>query len=352
MMMQLLARFWRGCVLEPSMTLRAIVLLVAVLAYASAGFLYFERPGQPALTWPDALWYSLVTMTTVGYGDVFPKTPGGRWLVGLPLLLLGIAVLGFLLSQVAVWLISVRQKEAQGMFPAHSENHVIVVHYPGLSKLLRLIDELRRDSAIGARARFVLLDPDLAELPAELAAQGVHYVRGDPTRDINLQRAGVDKARHAVVMLRQGLGGVAADALNVAVTLAIEARRREVNTVVECLEPGTEELLHKAGCDRVVCSGRLDALTLTQELLNPGAQDIVADLLSTAAGQQLYVVPLVARGGATVERLRETAASAGHVLLGVQRDGRQWLNPAPATPLQADDRAITIGASRPPPFVI
>ena len=68
-------------------------------------------------------------------------------------------------------------------------------------------------------------------------------------------------------------------------TLAIEARTKHVNTVVECEDPGTEELLHKAGCDRVVCAGRFDALYMSQELLNPGVQDIVADLLSTKIGR-------------------------------------------------------------------
>lgn len=345
MMQVLLQRYLRDLIVNPSMGLRACLLLVAVLIYGTTGFLYFELPGNPDLTWQDALWYCLVTLTTVGYGDFFPKTAGGRFLVGVPLLVLGVGLLGFLLSVVATALISARNKELKGMNPTRSAQHVVVVHHPGVPKLLRLLDELQQDPAIGPDARFVLVDADLDELPAELARRQVHFVCGDPTRDETLQRAGIDRASHAMVLLRAP-GGPAADALNVAVTLAIEARTRQVNTVVECEDPGTQELLRKAGCDRIVCAGRFDALTMSQELLNPGVQDIVADLMSTAEGQQLYLTPVQAAGGADLAALRQTLAARGHVFLGVQRGGANHLNPASTFTLAEGDRAISMGPQR------
>lgn len=345
MMQVLLQRFLRDVVLHPSMALRALLLLAAVLAYGTTGFLYFERPGNPDLGWQDALWYCLVTLTTVGYGDFFPKTAGGRYLVGVPLLVLGVGLLGFLLSVVATTLITARNKEAQGMNPARASRHVVVVHHPGTVALLRLMDELVQDPAIGRDARFVLVDTELDMLPAELAARGVHYVRGDPTRDDTLQRARIDDASHALVLLRRG-AGAAADALNVAVTLAIEARTRRVNTVVECEDPGTQELLRKAGCDRIVCAGRLDTLYLSQELLNPGVQDIVADLLSIGEGQQLYLTPLQPAPGARLGAVQALLAAQGHVLLGVQRGGVNQLNAPPGLALAEGDQAISVGAQR------
>lgn len=345
MMQLLLQRFLRDVITQPPMGLRAVLLLAAVLAYGTTGFLYFELPANPDLTWQDALWYCLVTLTTVGYGDFFPKTAGGRFLVGVPLLVLGVGLLGYLLSVVATALISARNKEIKGMNPARSSHHVLVVHHPGVPRLLRLMDELQRDPSIGPDARFVLVDPDLDELPAELTHRHVHYVRGDPTRDETLQRAGIDRASHALVLLRAP-GGPTADALNVAVTLAIEARTRHVNTVVECDDPGTQELLRKAGCDRVVCAGRFETLYMSQELLNPGVQDIVADLLSTAEGQQLYLTPLL--GAGDLATLRRQLMGRGHVLLGVQRAGVNHLNPGPGFTLAAGDSAISMGPIRLP----
>jgi voltage-gated potassium channel len=345
MMQILIQRFMRDVLRQPSMGLRACLLLAAVLLYGSSGYLYFEGPDNPDLGWQDALWYSLVTLTTVGYGDFFPKTAGGRFLVGVPLLVLGVGLLGFMLSVVATALISARNKEAKGMNPVRSAQHVVVIHFPGSERLLRLIDELVHDPMIGPDARFVLVDQELDELPPGLADRRVHYVRGDPTRDDTLVRAGIDRAAHALILLRPG-AGVAADAINVAVTLAIEARARHVNTVTECADPGTEELLRKAGCDRIVCAGRFDSLTMSQELLNPGAQDIIADLMSTGEGQQLYLTPLRLAPGTSMTLLQQHAAHHGHVLLGVQRGGVNHLNPGDEFELAADDKAITMGAQR------
>src|SRR5262245_56879851 len=115
MMYLLLRRAFQQFLLNPSAQLRAGILLVAILVYGTTGFLYFELPGNPDLTWQDALWYCLVTLTTVGYGDFFPKSAGGRFFVGVPLLVLGIGLLGFLLSVVATALITARNQEMKGM---------------------------------------------------------------------------------------------------------------------------------------------------------------------------------------------------------------------------------------------
>ncbi|MBS1197749.1 MAG: Ion transport 2 domain protein [Proteobacteria bacterium] len=343
-MIQILMRlFSRHLIINPSVTLRALVLLAAVLAYGASGFLYFELPGNPDLTWGDSLWYTLVTLTTVGYGDFFPKTMGGRFLVGVPLMLIGIGLLGFILSVVASALITAKSKELKGMSCFNFSRHVVLVNFPGIAKLLRLLDEIANDPAIGRDAQIVLIDRDLEELPPELLARKLHYVRGDPARDATLLRAAINTASHAIVFSGKD---VAADAINVTIALAIEARAPQVKTVIECLDPGTEELLRKAGCDHVVCSSRFEALYVSQELLNPGMQDILGDLLSNDGGQQFYLTPIEANADARFGDLVKAASSAGHVVMGLRRQNANHLNLSSDFPLAAGDLALTIGARR------
>lgn len=343
-MIQILMRlFSRRLMTNPSATLRAAILLLAVLAYGTSGFLYFELPDNPDLTWGDSLWYTLVTLTTVGYGDFFPKTMGGRFLVGVPLMLIGIGLLGFILSVVASALITAKSKELKGMSSFNFSRHVVLINFPGLAKLLRLLDEIANDPAIGRDTEIILIDRDLETLPPELLTRKLRYVRGDPARDETLQRAAINTASHAIVFSGKD---AATDAINVTIALAIEARAPQVKTVVECIDPGTEELLRKAGCDHVVCSARFEALYVSQELLNPGMQDILGDLLSNDGGQQFYLTPVEAAPGTTFGHLARTAAETGHIVIGLRRQNANHLNVAADFPLAAGDLALSIGTMR------
>jgi voltage-gated potassium channel len=187
----------------------------------------------------------------------------------------------------------------------------------------------------------------LEELPPELQKRGVHFVRGNPARDETLTRAAVDTASHAIVLCKTA-GDPTSDNLNVAITLAIEARCRSVQTVVECVDPASEELLHKAGSDRVVCSSRFDSLFISQELLNPGVQGVIADLFSARGGQQIYFTPL--SRSESFQELSERCRSRGHLALGLGRDGGVRLNIPDKEHVDAADQVVTIGASRPESF--
>jgi voltage-gated potassium channel len=333
----------------PPVRMRILCLLAAILLYGTTGFLYFELPENPDLSWSDGLWYSIVTMTTVGYGDLFPKTTAGRMLVGVPLMFLGIGLLGYALTVIAAALITAKDKELKGMSSFELNGHLVIFNFPGLAKIDRVLAELGNDPAFGRETKVVLIDEELEELPPELVARGVHFVRGNPSRDTTLARAGIDRARHAVVLNKRP-GDPYADTLNVTIALAIEARNHKINSVVECFDPATEELLRKAGCDRIVCTSRFDAYFVSQELLNPGVQEVMDELLSSVQGQQLYVTPI---NQPEMQKFPDVAArcrAQGHLAIGIRRGAAPILNADPDLVLQPDDLVITIGPSRPKSF--
>jgi len=74
---------------------------LGVLVTASLVAYFAEHPTNPEFaTVGDALWWGIVTMTTVGYGDIVPKTPTGRW-AAVVIMLTGVAVLGLLAGSLA-----------------------------------------------------------------------------------------------------------------------------------------------------------------------------------------------------------------------------------------------------------
>jgi voltage-gated potassium channel len=337
---------------SPPRLMRVCLLLASILLYGASGFLYFELPGNPDLTWGDGFWYTIVTMATVGYGDLFPKTWGGRFFVGVPIMVIGIGLLGYTLSLVAASLIEAKTREIRGMASFRLHRHLVIFNFPGVSKVTQVIEELFQDPAFGSNRQVVIIDEDLAELPGEIAGRQVHFVRGNPTRDETLARAAIDQASHAVVLSRKP-GDPASDSLNVAIALAIEGRNKEVKTVVECVEPAAEELLRKTGCDQIVCADRYDAYFITQELLNPGTQGVIGELLSARDGcgsQQLFFTPVTAGSPQRFAAVAQHCRQHGHLPLGIQHLAENCLNPADDFPVENGDRAITIGHSRLPPL--
>ncbi len=339
--------FFRHVLRNPPVPMRIFIMLGAILLYGTTGFVYFELSENPELSWSDGLWYTVVTMTTVGYGDFFPKTAGGRFLVGWPVMVIGIGLLGYTLSVIAAILITSKNKEIKGMSSFDHKNHLVVFNFPSLAKVERILDELSLDPAFGRSIPVVIVDEFLEELPQELQKRGVHYVRGNPVRDETLSRAGIDHARHAVILCRNPRDP-ASDNLNVAIALAIEGSNRKTNTVVECVDPASEELLRKAGCDRIICTSRFDAHFLSQELLNPGVQDVIDDLLSARDGQQIYFIEVSRE--AAFEDLAKICREKRHLVLGISSSGAVRLNISEPTVVKKGDSLITIGSSRLPKF--
>jgi voltage-gated potassium channel len=80
---------------------RVALIAVVVMVVASLVAYHAEHPTNPQFaTVGDALWWGIVTLTTVGYGDIVPKTAGGRW-AGVTIMVTGIAVLGVLSGSLA-----------------------------------------------------------------------------------------------------------------------------------------------------------------------------------------------------------------------------------------------------------
>jgi len=340
----LFRRFARRALVNPPPVARVMALLVAVLCYGTTGFVYFELKAKPELSWFDGLWWSVVTVTTVGYGDYFPTTAGGRFLVAAPLMFFGIGLLGYVVSLATTALVEARNKELKGMVPVTFTNHVVIFNYPGIAKIERVIDELWHDEEFGKGHPIVLVDEELAELPPELVKRGVHFVHGIPSRDETLQRANIDHATHAIVLAKRA-SDPQSDAQNLIITLAIEARTRKVRTTVECVEAASQELLRKAGCDSIVCLARFDAHFIGNEVLQPGMQAVVDGLMSTSKEQQLCL-SVAPAGLARYEDVTKACKKEGHIPLGLLRGAQTMLNIGDDVKLEPGDRIISIGTQR------
>jgi voltage-gated potassium channel len=344
MIFRLFWRFLRGTAATDKV--KAVVLFVLLLWYTTAGFLYFELPAKPDLGWGDGIWWSLVTMATVGYGDLFPATPAGRFLVGVPAMVFGIGFLGYLISAIAGSLLESRSRRLKGMVDLKLDDHVLLVNYNGLDTILRLVHELRADPATRGKT-LVLVDETLAELPPELADLDVHFVKGDPTRDETLGRASAATATHAIVLAKEP-GNPHSDDHNLVTTLVLESLNPKLFSVVEVISPGKIRQVELAGADSVICAAQLTSGLIVQELQDPGIKDLVLDLLSDLGGHQFYVAPLGTLKEWTYAEVVRWGLQERVTVLGIRREGKDLLGCGAGDKVLPTDRVLLIGAARVP----
>ncbi len=327
---------------------RIAVLMVAVLCYSTTGYMFFEIAKKPETKWVDALWWSVVTMTTVGYGDMFPETTGGRIFVAIPTMIIGIGLLGFVLSVVATALIEARTNQLKGLTRVRMRKHIIICNYPSHHRVVDLVQQIRSDEST-YNTGIVLVDAELEELPADLAKKGVQYVRGNPAKADTLRQASIESARGALVLAQNQLDA-RSDHTSLAILLTIETLESDVFTVAELVDNDNREFFERTGCDAIVCLSGFTTHIMVQELLDPGVQGVINQLTSTDYGQQIFVIPMESSGTHTVADVRNWARTQKALLLGYERDEDTEVNPPADTPLRKGDRLVLIAASRPAPF--
>ncbi len=166
-------------------------ILLAVALAGAVGFFYFEKPGNPELSLWDSFWWAMVTVTTIGYGDIFPKTIGGR-LIAMFLMFAGIGTLGVFTAAIAAYFI--RGDGWQRMRLRGFKDHVIIC---GLGEkgllLLKAFRTQGRDVAIIEESE----SNDFAGTAREL---GAVVLWGDAREPALMRQARLGDARHLIVL--------------------------------------------------------------------------------------------------------------------------------------------------------
>jgi voltage-gated potassium channel len=328
---------------------RVILFALGLNLFFGTLFYFAEKNAQDGLTYLDSIWWAMVTMTTVGYGDFMAETFVGRFIISYPCMLLGIGIIGYLVGVVAENMLDRVSKKKRGLMQVKSKEHIIICNYPHLEKIVRLISELRR-SFFYKKSPIVLLADTIQELPEELKKMEVQFVQGDPVREDILTKANITEAK-GVFILANDPGNPKSDEKTFAIGTIIEMIEREIHrpirTVVEMVSKENMKMMQRSRVDGIVSSdGIMDGL-LVQEFLNPGVHDIVHQILTNSEGSQFFILETNLQGKQISElQIAMLQHETNLQLIGISRKGKNILSPREDMKIQENDRLVILAEHR------
>lgn len=312
---------------------------------AAAAFFAFERGANPRIdAFDDALWWSMTTLSTVGYGDTFPSTEGGR-AVALVTMVVGVGVLATLAGAIATVLVEARDRGRRGLRRLRVKNHLLVLGWN--PKAAAAVADFRNDPRYLDTPVVVLAD--LEEAPIE--GPDVRFVRGPHTRREALERAHAADAAVAILVPRDD-ADPRSDHESALAALALRRLNPSVPLSVELVDPGNRELVEQAGCDAIVDRTTVTSLMLVRTVQDLGAAEILDDLLRNDGGSELHRTPVEERflgssfaeyAKAMVDRSCAVVAIARPAEAGEDGPRERYLvNPEPDLVLRQGDQAFVV----------
>ena len=237
--------------------------LVVVVGLGLAGYVWIAD-----FTAFDALYQTVLTVTTIGFQEVNPMTQDGR-IFTIVLSILGVGAVLFVFGSAAALIFEGDVKRDLGAWRMTKRidalhDHVIVC---GAGRVGR---EVAVELA-ARRSDFVIIDED-ATARAACETAGWLYVSGDASSNDVLQRAGITRARGLIVATNS-------DALNTFIILTGRGMNPQINVVARLSDPESEAKLFQAGADRVISPTTIAGRRMAVASLHPSVVDFAETVL-------------------------------------------------------------------------
>ena len=281
----------------------------------------------------DGMWWAIVTITTVGYGDITPVSSLGRIVAGI-LMVGGMFTLALFAGIVGHSLLSAVLSIREEQFRMSDYvNHIVVCGYDEGSGML--LETLQREIDTEQTKIVLLSDRDR---PPEVPS-AFHWVRGDPTKESELDKVRVSRAAAVVVAGQRSIPPQLADATTILIVFTLRAflskrkeghRLRPVYVIAEVLDAENVEHARAAGADEVIETRLVAFSLLAHAITYHGTADTLSRVI-VSGENNLYVgkIPIQIEEKMTYQQLmRELRlGEQGALVIGVRRKGREELNP-------------------------
>jgi voltage-gated potassium channel len=291
----------------------------------------------------DAIWLSITTITTVGYGDYSAATFMGRAATVVLLYIGGIFLLAQLASDYVDYRIARRERIIEGKWDWNMNGHILILNSPAYNAEIyfrRIVGQIRELSEY-ARTPIQILTTQFEDgLPVSLQEMGVRHYHGSPNHFDDLKHVNVAQARH-ILVLAQNEYDRAVDSI----TFDIVHRLNELGVVdrtyVECVDDDNRERLYKIGARVVLRPIRSYPEIVVRAMVAPGSEAIIEDFFTHDGDHpQRYAVDL--EGVLWYQVVSALAQADFGTAMGYIDPATEHVVPNPAAATRVNSRALIV----------
>jgi len=245
---------------------RLTIALIALLTVFTVGT--FGNALLLRLPLLDAFYFTVVTLSTVGYGEIYPVTPESKLFTSI-LILIGIGILAIALETIVEGV--TRRSVMEILKPKAPSRKLLEKHFIicGSGRIGQIIiDELKRTGE-----KFVVVESN-PEVARELSEKGVPVIEGSPLEEETLRKAGIERAKGLATVLDQ-------DSDNVFITITAKTLNPNIYVVAKVSNREVMDKVYKVGADRVVAPELEGGKIMARALTSPHMVEVLETLALT-----------------------------------------------------------------------
>ena len=266
----------------------------------------------------ESLWWTMQTVTTVGYGDVTIYGTTAR-INAMVVMILGIGSIGLFTASLATVFVDSRISRKLGEVRLRMKEHIIVCNFDSIaSETIRRIAEDGNEIAI------------LSNEPVSFQHENVFYIKGSCLEPADLDRAGISKASKAIVFsgrIKNDEDPTGVDARSILSGMEMKRQNPGIYVIAELYNPNSEKHALEVGIDETITRGNVSSLLIYNSIMNPGVSKLLYRILGNQREEMLGEETVNKGKYSSYDTLYSEYESQGKLILAVVKDREILIRP-------------------------
>ena len=236
-----------------------------------------------AMTFKDAWWLTMTSITTVGYGDLSAKSWPGRLATTGLIYMGGIFVLADFVNKMSAWNHWKNERKLKGNWRWKLKDHIVIIGSPESHPdqfFTRIVDQIRGVESFADIPVQILTRSFTDTIPESLKGKGVVHYCGTGLTDEELAAVNIAQAKH-VVVLSNSSTDPAADAASLDILSRLHDAGFLGTSIMECVNDANRARARRAGADAVIRPARGYPEMLVRALVSPGSEKVIEELFDS-----------------------------------------------------------------------